>query len=94
MAAGLMVVTSATGGACEIIEHGISGVIFKSWDDASLAQELLQLSQNINRWQQIAVAGQERAMKYFDIEQSVDIMEETYCSLLKFFRSHSSGGRD
>ena len=94
MAAGLMVVTSATGGACEIIEHGISGVIFKSGDDASLAQELLQLSQNINRWQQIAVAGQERAMKYFDIEQSVDIMEETYCSLLKFFRSHSSGGRD
>ena len=83
MAAGLMVVTSATGGACEIIEHGISGVIFKSEDDASLAQELLQLTQDINKWQRIAVAGQERAMKYFDIEQSVDIMEETYRSLLK-----------
>lgn len=83
MAAGLLVVTSGTGGAGEIIEHGTSGVIFKSEDDTSLAQELLQLVQDINRWQRIAVTGQERAMKYFDIEKSVDIMEKLYCSLLK-----------
>ncbi len=82
MAAGLTVVTSGTGGAKEIVEHGVSGIIFRSENDASLAQALLELLRDPLRWQQIAAAGQERAFEYFDIEKSVDVLEEKYQYLL------------
>ncbi len=82
MAAGLTVVTSATGGAKEIVEHGKSGIIFKSEDSKSLAQAFLQLVQSPSRWQQIAKAGQKRAVEFFDIERSVDILEEKFSHLL------------
>ena len=82
MAAGLTVVTSGTGGAKEIVEHGKSGLIFKSEDHESLAQELLSLAQDKNRWQQITGAGQKRAMKHFDIQKSVDDLEKIFHRLL------------
>lgn len=78
MAAGLTVVTSGTGGAKEVVEHGKNGLIFKSNDHESLAQELLSLAQNKERWRQLTIAGQERAMKYFDIERSVDGLEQIF----------------
>ena len=46
MAAGLTVVSSGTGGAREIIEHGKSGLIFESENSESLAQELSGLAEN------------------------------------------------
>jgi glycosyltransferase involved in cell wall biosynthesis len=87
MAAGLAVVTSATGGAKEIIEHGVSGIIFKSEDDASLAEELIQLTRDTQRWCQIALAGQRRAIEKFDIERSVDALEACFSQLLKVKRT-------
>jgi hypothetical protein len=81
MAAGLTVVTSGTGGAKEIIEHGLSGVIFNSGDHESLTRELLQLTADKERWRQIALAGQKRALQCFDIEKSVDDLERIYCHL-------------
>ena len=87
MAAGLAVVTSATGGAKEIIEHGVSGIIFKSEDDASLAEELIQLTRDTQRWRQIALAGQRRAIEKFDIERSVDALEACFSHLLKVKRT-------
>ena len=44
MAAGLTVVSSGTGGAKEIIEHGKSGLIFESENSESLASECCGLS--------------------------------------------------
>jgi len=81
MAAGLTVVTSGTGGAKEIVEHRLSGVIFKSGDHKSLAQELLQLTGDKEKWRQIALTGQKRALQFFDIEKSVDDIERIYCQL-------------
>lgn len=83
MAAGLAVITSGTGGAKEVVEHDVSGIIFKSEDDASLADALIGLVKNTQRWQSIALAGQRRALEKFDIEQSVDTLEECFKRLLK-----------
>jgi glycosyltransferase involved in cell wall biosynthesis len=83
MAAGLTVVTSGTGGAKEIVENGISGIIFKTEDDASLAEELIQLAQYPLKCQQIALAGQRRAIEKFDIEISVDSLESCFARLLQ-----------
>jgi glycosyltransferase involved in cell wall biosynthesis len=83
MAAGLIVVTSGTGGAKEIVEHGVSGIIFKTEDDASLADELIQLAKYPLKCQQIALAGQRRAIEKFDIERSVDALESCFARLLQ-----------
>jgi glycosyltransferase involved in cell wall biosynthesis len=93
MAAGLTVVTSGTGGAKEIIEHGLSGVIFNSGDHESLARELLQLTEDKERWRQIALAGQKRALQYFDIEKSVDDIERIYCHLTQHNENSIEHGR-
>ena len=82
MAAGLTVVSSGTGGAKEIIEHGKSGLIFESENSESLARELLWLSENPEKWREIAREGQKRAMKEFDIEKSVDRLEQEFSTLI------------
>ena len=93
MAAGLTVVTSGTGGAKEIIEHRRSGVIFNSGDHESLARELLQLTGDKERWRQIALAGQKRALQSFDIEKSVDDIERIYCHLAQHDENGIEHGR-
>jgi glycosyltransferase involved in cell wall biosynthesis len=82
MAAGLTVVSSGTGGAKEIIEHEKSGIIFRSKDENSLAEELLNLLNNPAKWKNIAETGQQRALDRFDIERSVDILEERFSYLI------------
>ena len=82
MAAGLAVVSSGTGGAREIVEHGVSGLIFKSENSESLARELLWLAENPEKWREIAREGQKRAMKEFDIEKSVDRLEQEFLTLI------------
>jgi glycosyltransferase involved in cell wall biosynthesis len=82
MAAGLTVVSSGTGGAKEIIEHRKSGLIFESKNSESLAQELLGLAENPEKWQSIAKGGRKRAIEKFDIERSVDILEQEFSKLI------------
>jgi len=83
MAAGLLVVSSGTGGAKEIVEHGVSGLIFQSENAASLAETLVEVIKDTQRWQRIALEGQKRAIEVFDIERSVDAIEECFERLLK-----------
>jgi glycosyltransferase involved in cell wall biosynthesis/Flp pilus assembly protein TadD len=82
MAAGLAVVSSGTGGAREIVEHGVSGLIFESENSESLARELLWLAENPEKWREIAREGQKRAMEEFDIEKSVDRLEQEFLTLI------------
>ncbi|MBF0225727.1 MAG: FkbM family methyltransferase [Desulfobacterales bacterium] len=82
MASGVPVITSATGGAKEIIEHAKNGIIFKKEDDFSLYEAILKLINNPDTWKSLALNGKKRALKYFDIEKSVDILEERFFDLL------------
>ena len=86
MAAGLTVVTSGTGGASEIIEPGISGLTFPPGDAEALAEVLLGLQHDRERWERIAVAGQERAAR-FDIDRSIDVIEQKMAELCLLCRS-------
>jgi len=87
MAAGLLAVTSAPGGAREVIEDGKSGLYFEAGNPVHLADQLLALTTDRLRWEDIALAGQRRAMDLFDIERSVDKLE----SLLGRILSRSDG---
>ena len=83
MAAGLTIVTSDTGVAKEIIEHGVNGAVFKPEDDSSLSKELIQLMNNPENWRKISIAGQRRALDIFDINMSVDAIESCFDKALK-----------
>jgi glycosyltransferase involved in cell wall biosynthesis len=83
MAAGLVCVSSGNGGAAEVVEHGVSGLIFESGNAAALAQALSSLPKNPSRWEQLARAGQRRAIEQFDIERSVDRLEREFERLAK-----------
>ncbi|RPI78834.1 MAG: glycosyltransferase [Desulfobacteraceae bacterium] len=80
MAAGLLVVTSATGGAREVIEDGHSGLFFKPGNHRALADLLWSLPRDRERWERIALCGQQCAMEKFDIEQAVDKLEAVFKS--------------
>jgi glycosyltransferase involved in cell wall biosynthesis len=82
MASCLTVITTATGGASEIVEDGISGLVFSKGDSDILAENLISLINNRHRWKRISVAGQHRAKDIFDIPKSVDILENKFQELL------------
>ena len=82
MAAGLTVVSSGTGGAKEIIEHGQSGLLFEPNNSESLAKGLLDLVENPGKWQTVSEGGRKRAIEEFDIERAVDILEQEFSKLI------------
>jgi len=76
MRSGVAVVGSNAGGVPEIIEDGISGLLFESGNAADLADKLKRLCANTNARQTIAAAGKARADKRFTLEQHYrDLME-------------------
>ncbi|WP_413164409.1 glycosyltransferase [Capilliphycus salinus ALCB114379] len=82
MAAGLTLITSGTGGSGEVIEPGVSGLQFSAGNAQALAETLMNLVNNPQRWEQITIAGQQQA-KQFDIDRSIDLIEEKFDELLK-----------
>ncbi|MBN1980413.1 MAG: glycosyltransferase family 4 protein [Chitinivibrionales bacterium] len=81
MASGLLVLSSATGGAAEVVRQGVSGVVFSAGDCFSLAESLMQVSQNRDYWQTLRISGQQYALHHFDINASVDKIESLFNSL-------------
>jgi glycogen(starch) synthase len=75
MAAGLALVTSGTGGAKEIVEHGQDGLIFESENPLDLADLLSGLSADPIRWEAIARKGQQTALSRFSQTQAAKQLE-------------------
>lgn len=85
MAAGLLVVSSGSGGASEIIEHGKTGLIFKAGDPRSLAERLAGAHRNPAAAERIALAGQARAFE-FTTAASVARIEAVFDELIAVAR--------
>lgn len=81
MAAGLLVVSSGSGGASEIVEDGKTGLLFKGGDPRDLAEKLFSAHRNPRATEQIALAGQARAFE-FTTEASVDRLERLFDELV------------
>ncbi len=75
MMAGLLLVTSGTGGSGEAIEDGVSGLLFPSDDPYALAEILYYLASDPSEWRRIAIAGQKRALAQFTMERTVAELE-------------------
>lgn len=78
MAAGLTAISTGVGGAREVLEDGVSGLLFPAENAVALADTLMSLLADRERWACIAARGEKRARDYFDIERSVDILEEKF----------------
>ena len=83
MAAGMALVSSATGGASEIVEDGVAALAFKNNDPLSLADALARLHNDRALWQRICEGGRARALKMFDIQRSVDQLDQQFQRLAK-----------
>jgi glycosyltransferase involved in cell wall biosynthesis len=82
MAAGLLVVSTATGGASEIIQDEKTGLVIKHNDVAALTLCLRTALDDPQHCCEIARAGQLVARDRFDIRQSVTDLEQLYIRLL------------
>jgi glycosyltransferase involved in cell wall biosynthesis len=78
LAAGLVVISSGTGGACEIIRHGQDGLLFPAAEPAALAERLTLLANNPELFRDLQTRGQQRSFDFsvdravFKIEQLVE----------------------
>ncbi len=82
MAAGLPVISTGQGGAAEVVENGISGIITKPRDPYQLADALESLPANPSHWAAMGKAAQQRALNLFDIKSSTDKLEQIFAGLV------------
>jgi glycosyltransferase involved in cell wall biosynthesis len=74
LAAGLVVVSSGTGGAKEIVRDGIDGLLFRAGDDADLALKLAGLARQPEFMARLQRQGQSRSTA-FSVDAAVEKIE-------------------
>lgn len=74
MAAGLVVVSSGTGGAAEIVRDGRDGLLFAAGNDADLANKLFALARTPEAMARLQRGAQARAV-FFSVEKAVAKIE-------------------
>jgi glycosyltransferase involved in cell wall biosynthesis len=82
MAAGLVVISSGTGGAQEVIRHDQDGLLFAAPKADELAQQIFSLVQDPARMQRLQRAAQARAVT-FSVDHSVRKIEELVEELIQ-----------
>ncbi len=69
MMCGVCVVGSDSGGPLEIIDDGINGLLFKTFDSQDLADKLLLLHENFTLREEYAVTGKAKALDIFESQK-------------------------
>jgi glycosyltransferase involved in cell wall biosynthesis len=82
MAARLPVVSTDVGGVPEVVEHGVTGLLASSGDDAALAEAVLKLADCGDLAHSLGQAGAERAARLFSEEQMMSNYAELYREML------------
>jgi len=74
MAAGLVVVGTATGGSAEILVDGVNGLVFPPEDASALAERLKRLAQDPALYARLAAEGKKTSAR-FDMSEMTDKLE-------------------
>jgi glycosyltransferase involved in cell wall biosynthesis len=77
---GVAVIGSAAGGVPEIIQDGVSGLLFESGDSTSLADAIQTLYDNGERRARLAAAGQRVAQSDFDRDRQYLKIQELFAA--------------
>ncbi|MBZ9740974.1 MULTISPECIES: glycosyltransferase family 4 protein [unclassified Mesorhizobium] len=89
MATGTPVIASRAGGLPEVIEDGVSGILFKPADHVDLAAKIRSLFEDPERAAYIGTTGRDRALTFFDGKRSILQFEETLFGSIKSFSQYS-----
>jgi glycosyltransferase involved in cell wall biosynthesis len=87
LAAGVVVVGTATGGSAEILGENV--LAFAPGDAAGLADQILRLLEQPELRRQLVENGKQRAVRYFDNTRMVDEIEAYLSSVLEQHNVHS-----
>jgi glycosyltransferase involved in cell wall biosynthesis len=82
MALGVPMVASRWGGNPEIIEHGISGLLFDPTDSRDLAVQVNRVLNEPELAARFVERGKQRALVDFNVENTVRRTEKCFCELL------------
>lgn len=77
---GCLVIGANTGGTCEIIEHDVSGYLYRWGDHLDLKEMILKALNSPEKSRVVAKAGQEYAVKKFLLDEHVDRIKGLYRS--------------
>ena len=78
MASGLALISSGIGGAAELFENHISGLLFQTGKPSELADHLEHLGRHPYRLAALASAGSERAREQLSVTESARQLEELF----------------
>jgi glycosyltransferase involved in cell wall biosynthesis len=82
MACGCCAVGSAVGGTPELIEDGVSGLLFPAGDQAALTSHLLTLARQPEQRHRLAAAAMRHAARNLSMEAAIHRMSGFYSELL------------
>lgn len=82
MAMGKPVIASRSGGAVEVVEDGVSGILFTTDDCEELKNAILKIINNKDFACKIGNNGKERVSKLFSIEKHVKKIQDIYEELV------------
>ena len=83
MAQGKIVAASAVGGHSELVEHGVTGVLFPPDSPAACAAALADLAANRSGWDSLRAAGREHVRTGHDWARNVSRYQAVYQTVLK-----------
>jgi colanic acid/amylovoran biosynthesis glycosyltransferase len=87
---GLPVVSFASGGVPEAVEHGVTGLLAPERDWNTLASSIIELLENSSMWQRFSTAAQQRVHRSFDLEKQTAVLEQIYRSVLAENKTQTS----
>jgi colanic acid/amylovoran biosynthesis glycosyltransferase len=81
------VVSFASGGIVEAVEHGVAGFLEQERDWQSLAKDILLLARDANLRRRMGIAGRERVLRVFNIERQTALLEDFYLDVTSRYDS-------
>ncbi len=81
MAAGLPVISTYHAGIPHVIEHNKTGMLVQEWDIDQLTNYILEIAQDSEKRNRIAIAGQKYALGNLDLVENEKELEQIYQSV-------------
>ena len=83
MAVGMPIVTTDVGGNREVVKNDLTGKLVPPSNPQSLAEAILDMYQNQNQWEEMAIKSRERVEKHFSITRMINDYEKLYQTILQ-----------
>jgi colanic acid/amylovoran biosynthesis glycosyltransferase len=81
-AMGLPVVSTISGGIPEAVDHEHTGLLVAERNQRELAEAILSLLQDDERWQRFSVAGRKRVVEHFNLARQTQRLEHVFGEVL------------